>query len=47
MTKAKKCKVCGKDSWKRTVCKECKRKQPYKASAKGQTPFQRQLKGVD
>lgn len=45
MTKRNNCKICGKYSAKRKVCKECKEEQPYVAAAAsnlgGGNPFER------
>jgi len=35
------CKICGLDSGKRNICKDCKDKYPFKASGKGGIPFNR------
>ncbi len=46
MSKKKNCKVCGKSSGKRNICKGCKEDQPFEAAAQkvmgsGGKPFVR------
>lgn len=41
MAKNKICKICGENSIKRNVCKDCKEEFSYRPSVKGQIPFNR------
>jgi len=44
--KRRNCKICGKYSAKRKVCKNCKEEQPYSPATKGALPFKR-IKSVN